>query len=441
MGSESPIAPQQQEQTVPRWGLGLRVAFRFCFVYFGLYCIYTQIFGGLISIPKMESIELSSLWPMRQITFWTAAHVFHAKLPLIYTGSGSGDKTFDWVLAFCLLIFAAAATAVWSVLDSRRENYITLYKWFRLFLRFALASQMVGYGMAKVIPMQMPFPYLTRLVEPFGNFSSMGVLWASIGASPAYEMFAGSAEMLGGILLILPWTTMIGALVCAADMTQVFMLNVTYDVPVKLFSFHLLLMALFLLAPEFQRLADFFFRNRTVAPSSQPELFRTRRANRIAITAQIAFGIWMVGTAAYGGWSDWNTYGGGRPKSALYGIWSVDELSIDGQIRSPLLTDYDRWRRAIFDFPSAMAFQRMDDSFARYGASINLNDKTLALTKSGDKTWKASFTFQRVVQDQLILDGNMDSHRIHMRLQLIDRGSFLLVNNRFHWIQEYPVNR
>jgi UPF0716 family protein affecting phage T7 exclusion len=239
------------------------------------------------------------------------------------------------------------------------------------------------------------------LVEPFGNFSSMGVLWASIGASPAYEMFAGSAEMLGGILLILPWTTMIGALVCAADMTQVFTLNMTYDVPVKLFSFHLLLMALFLLVPELQRLADFFFRNRNVATSSQPDLFRTLRANRIAIAVQIAFGIWMVGTAAYSGWSDWNQYGGGRPKSALYGVWSVDELSIDGQLRSPLLTDYDRWRRAIFDFPSAVAFQRMDDSFVRYGASMSLDDKTLALTKSGAPTWKASFTFQRVVQDQL----------------------------------------
>jgi hypothetical protein len=265
---------------------------------------------------------------------------------------------------------------------------------------------MFGYGMAKLIPLQMPFPYLTRLlIEPFGNFSPMGVLWSSVGASPAYEIFTGFAEMLGGILLIAPRTTMLGALVCLADTTQVFMLNMTYDVPVKLFSFHLVLMALFLVAPEFQRLADFFFRNRTVAPSAQPQLFQTRRANRIAIAAQIVFGIWMVGTAAYGGWGDWHTYGGGRPKSPLYGIWSVDELSIDGQIRSPLLTDYDRWHRAIFDFPEAVAFQRMDDSFARYGASINVNDKTLALTKVSDKNWKANFTFQRQAQDQLILDG------------------------------------
>jgi hypothetical protein len=441
MGAQAPIAPLQQEPQIPHWGLGLRVAFRFCFVYFGLFCICTQIFGGLISIPKMEILDPSSLWPMRQITFWTAAHIFHAGLPLVYTGSGSGDKTFDWVLAFCLLVFAALATAIWSVLDRRRENYVTLYKWFRLFIRFALAGQMFGYGMAKLIPLQMPFPYLTRLLEPFGNFSPMGVLWSSIGASPAYEIFTGCAEMLGGILLIAPRTAMLGALICLADTTQVFMLNMTYDVPVKLFSFHLLLMALFLVAPEFQRLADFFFRNRTVAPSAQPQFFPTRRANRFAIAAQIVFGIWMVGTAAYGGWGDWHTYGGGRPKSPLYGIWSVDELSIDGQIRSPLLTDYDRWHRAIFDFPEAVAFQRMDDSFSRYGASINVNDKTLALTKVSDKNWKANFTFQRLAQDQLMLDGNMDSHKIHMQLQLADRGKFLLVSRGFHWIQEYPFNR
>lgn len=88
-----------------------------------------------------------------------------------------------------------------------------------------------------------------------------------------------------------------------------------------------------------------------------------------------------------------------------------------------------------------MAFQRMDDSFARYGASINVNDKTLALTKFSDKNWKANFTFQRVAQDQLVLDGSMDSHKIHMRLQLIDRSKFLLVNRGFHWVEEYPFNR
>ncbi len=74
----------------------------------------------------------------------------------------------------------------------------------------------------------------------------------------------GAAETLGGILLLAPRTTTLGALVCLADMIQVFMLNMTYDVPVKLFSFHLILFSLFLLAPEANRLLGFFFTDRAV---------------------------------------------------------------------------------------------------------------------------------------------------------------------------------
>ena len=127
---------------------------------------------------------------MRAIVFWTAARLFGAKTPLVYSGSGSGDKTFDWVLAFCLLIVALAATAVWSVLDRRRTSYEGLHKWFRLFIRFALASEMILYGMDKLIPLQMPFPFSRGSWNRMEILSPMGVLWASIGAFPAYEMFA-----------------------------------------------------------------------------------------------------------------------------------------------------------------------------------------------------------------------------------------------------------
>jgi hypothetical protein len=104
---------------------------------------------------------------------------------------------------------------------------------------------MLSYGMIKAIPLQMPAPGLTRLLEPFGRFSPMGVLWYSIGASRPYEIFAGCAELAGGILLFIPQTATLGALICLADSIQIFTLNMTYDVPVKPFSFHLIVLSLF----------------------------------------------------------------------------------------------------------------------------------------------------------------------------------------------------
>jgi hypothetical protein len=438
---ESPAVPQQESTPKEHWSFGLRIAFRFCVTYFTLFGLSNQILGGLFVVPKLNIPELSALWPLRPITFWTAAHIFRIKHDLVYTGSGSGDKTFDWVLAFCLLVISAAVTLVWSMLDRRRENYVTFYKWFRLAMRFMLASEMFLYGLAKAVPLQMPFPYLTRLLEPYGNFSPMAVLWSSIGASPSYEIFAGCAEMLGGILLLAPRTATLGALVCLADMVQVFMLNMTYDVPVKLFSFHLVLFSLFLLAPDMRRLLTFFFTDRTVAPSRSTALFRTARANHIAVILQVVFGTYLIGVGIYGAIDGWHQYGGGRPKSALYGIWNVDEMTVDGQIRSALFTDHDRWRRVVFDFPTFASFQRPDDTFSGFSSAIGEKDNTLTLTKGADKNWKASFTYARPAPDQLLLNGSMDGYQVQMKLKLLDRNKFTLVNRGFHWINEYPFQR
>ncbi|HEX2327518.1 MAG TPA: DoxX family protein [Candidatus Angelobacter sp.] len=435
--------PISQPQQIADWSPALRIAFRFSVAYLGLFCVATQIITSLFSATQGTDIpDPGTLWPLRPLVMWTAAHIFHVTAPLSLQGnSASGDCMFGWVLAFCLLVIAAFATVIWSVLDRKRTNYTALHRWVRLFLRFALAGQMINYGMAKVIPLQMPYPSLTRLLQPFGTFSPMGVLWSSIGAAPAYEIFAGCAEVLGGVLLIVPRTATLGALICLADMIQVFMLNMTYDVPVKLFAFHLILLACFLLAPDVPRLARVLFTDRATAPLRRAQLFSSTRANRIALVAQVVLGLWLLGLNLHTSRQFWSQFGGGRQYSALYGIWEVTEMQIDGQPRPPLLTDDARWRRAIFDYPRLVALQRMDDSLAYYRAAINITDKTLVLTKGADKNWRANLSFQRPVQNRLVVDGRIEDHQVHIELQLEDRNKFLLVNRGFHWIQESSFNR
>ena len=151
---------------------------------------------------------------------------------------------------------------------------------------------------------------------------------------PLYEIFTGCAEMLGGILLLAPRTTTLGALLCLADMTQVFVLNMTYDIGVKQISFHLIALALFLLAPEFRRLADFFvFPDRQVGPSAHLQLFATDRWNRVALIAQLSLGLYLIAMQTAANWTFWYAAGDRSPRSPLYGIWNVQQLSIDGETR------------------------------------------------------------------------------------------------------------
>ena len=429
--------PVQEVQEVQEWSASHRVAFRFGVLYLGLFSIATQILGSLLLVPLADFYfrGLGPLWPMREITFWISTNVFGVTAPLVYTGT-TGETVFFWVQTLWLFVAAVGATAVWSLLDRHRRNYVTLHKWFRFFVRLGLASQMLEYGMTKVIPTQFPPPTLNTLVTPAGNLSLSAMLWTSIGSAPGYEIFTGCIEVLGGILLLIPRTTMLGAILSLAAMTQVFVLNMTYDVGLKQVSFHLILLAIFLLAPDFRRLGRLFLLNQGIGPSTQAELFGTRRRNRIAIGLQVLLGIYWLGVYAYVNLGYWYAAGPGSPRSALYGIWNVEQLSIDGQVRPPVLNDYDRqWRRVIFDAPAGMVFQRFDDSFARYGVSIDVYKNTLSLTKGDSKTWKSAFSFERIAPDGLSLEGEMDGHRIRMQLQLVEFDTFRLLNSGFRWIR------
>src|ERR1700689_1502675 len=133
----SQLDPESQSIPAPaapvvQWSLATRIAFRMCFIYFILFTFSNQILGGLLNFPKLNLPDFGALWPLRQITFWAAKHIFHVTYQLVYTGSGSGDKTYDWVMTFCLLVIAAMGTLIWSLADRRRENYVSLYKWFRV---------------------------------------------------------------------------------------------------------------------------------------------------------------------------------------------------------------------------------------------------------------------------------------------------------------------
>jgi uncharacterized membrane protein YphA (DoxX/SURF4 family) len=429
---------QPQTGAGPCWSLLKKIGFRFVFAYLVLFILTAQ---EIESIPGVASVveKYHGVWHM--LVPWVGKHVLRLGYDMSIAPSGSGDRTYDWVLALCYLVLAAAVAAIWSVLDRKRSGYPRLHQWLRLAVRFSLGVAMIMYGTTKAIPLQMPAPSLARLVEPYGDSSPMGMLWTFIGASRSYEMFTGWAELLGGILVLLPRTTLLGALICFADSTMVFTLNMSYDVPVKLYSLQLLLMGVFLIAPDVGRLSNMFILNRRVEPAEPARFFLGKWPNRIPPAALTALGLCLLVLNFYGAWQAREQYGWLAPKSQLYGIWNVEELSVDGTQRPPLTTDEACWRRLIFQSPAGMVIQPMAGANIYYRVTLNMDENTLLLNKSSEPEWKAQMTFQRPDIDQLIIEGDIDGHQTHARLGRLDESRFLLNNRGFHWVQEAPFNR
>ena len=422
------------------WSRVALVAFRFSFLYFGAYVLFTQMLYDLLAIPGLE-IDLGKAPPMRNLVMWVGHNVLHIKPILAPTGSG--DTLYDWTQAFTMLVLAIIGTVVWSFVDRKATNYDRLSKWFRLFIRFALGTSLLDYGFSKLIPLQMPITFLSRLLEPYGNFSPMGVIWYSIGAAPGYEMFIGFAEVLAGTLLILPRTTLLGGMIAFGVTSGVFVVNMTYDVPVKLFAFHLVLISLVVLAPDVPRLLNLFLLNRPVNPRT-PSSIRSQRGSQPTSgwSRQLVFAVWLLASNIFTHAKQWWQYGGGAPKSALYGIWDIESMSIDGVVHPPLLTDSTRFSHAVFQAPTGVTLQRMDQTFTRYGAKIDTVKHTITLTKAGlDTSGKSSLAYERPTPTQLTLDGTVDGKHIEMRMTLHDLNKFLLVSRGFNWVQEQPLNR
>ena len=421
------------------------MAFRFGVLYLGLFTLATQFSGSLLPNVSFYYRGLGRLWPMREITFWIAEHVAGSPLPIEEATSG-GEPLFFWVQTVWLLVAAVIGTAIWSLLDlspgtsakgdRRRTQYDRAYAWFRLCVRFVLAAQMFEYGMTKVIPTQFPAPSLETLVTPVGDLTLSAVLWAAIGSSPAYEIFTGCVEVLGGLLLLLPRTTLLGALISLAAAIQIFALNMTFDIGLKLISFHLIVLALVLLAPQWQRLLDVFVLNRTAAPASEWPLARTSQGQRRAAIAQLIVGAYLVGMYAFINVEFWKVAGGGSPRSALHGVWNIERMTIDGQEQPTVLNDYDRrWRRVIFDAPRRVTFQRTDDSLARYDAALDVAGGTLELSKSASRSWRTRFTLQRPADDRLQLHGEMDGKTLDVQLRRVELDTFKLLSSPFRWVR------
>ena len=422
---------------VPVWGPVRRALFRVLFSYLVLYNFpyllnVIPVYGEILRDSYME------IWKV--VAPWVGEHVLGVEVR--YRITGSGDTTFNYVQIFCYLILALAATAVWILLDSRRANHARLHEWLRVYVRFVLAVAMLRYGAYKVIPEQFGTPFPSDLLQPIGESSPMRLLWTFMGASIPYVIFTGAAEMLGGLLLAARRTTLLGALVCIGVLSNVVMLNLSYDVPVKLYSSHLLLMAVFLAAPDLRRLASLFVWNRRVPPAEQRPLFASRRGNLAALVFRTVFILYVTVAALHRSYENKLQFAdvATRQRQQLYGAWEVEELAVDGAVRPLLATDETLWRRLVFEWPGAIGIQHAHESEVRE-YSLMLDPGPHVFTLCCDPEGNAAISFKQVEPDVLALEGTVNGRQIRGRFRRMDDSRFPLLSRGFHWINERPFNR
>lgn len=404
---------QDLDPATPQWSLLSRVAFR---LFFSAAILYA----------------FTNAW--YDVTPWIGAHLFQLRGDaLVHKSTGSGDKALDFILALWVLVLAALTTIVWSVLDRHRKNYAWLNSWTRLLARYFMATALLDYGFAKVFPMQMPAPSLNRLLIPFGEFSPMGVAWTFIGVSKAYQMFSGAAEVLGGTLLLFRRTALLGALVSCAVLTNVVMLNLCYDIPVKLYSIELLFVAVYIAAPDAGRLVDVLLRNRAAAPGNvDPPPFRYRTTRLASAALKCVVILWLIemtGVQSYFTYHE--RFEAIRPP--LYGVFAVETFRRNGQF--VYATDASRPMTIVCERPGSMLLITANGTRVSLDAEYDASARRIRLSQRGASQTDV-LNYASSEEGEVRLDGTFLGDPV-----VINMRNSPLLGRRFHWINEYPVNR
>lgn len=435
LAAPAPAVPgeAQSRSTRRAWPAAARFGFRLLFSYLVLYLLPfpLDLIPGLGRLGEAWAAMWDSLVPA------VGRRAFGLEITVL--PNGSGDTTYNYVQVLCFAVLAAVCAGLWTALDRRRSSYVVLHRWLRGYVRLALGLTMVSYGAHKVIQAQFPPPTLDRLLQPIGDASPMGLLWTFMGASLAYNVFTGLGEVTGGLLLAARRTTLLGSLVCIGVLANVVALNFSYDVPVKLFSSHLLGMAVFLAAPDARRLFRFFVLNAPVEPAELAPLFPRPVPHRVVLALRtVAFAaaaaLFLVQSQ-----QQRDQFRSSLGQGPFAGLWEVVAQEGDGAPARPAAAG--RWRRLVFSSSSLVAVHAEDGSRERYRFELRPRERRLVMGKRDDPSWSSTLEFRRLGPGELELFGPFDGRFVRVRLQRVEAPTFRLTTRGFHWINEYPFNR
>lgn len=423
-----------QTISLPKWSQPTLFAFRFFFLYFVLYIFPFP----LTYIPYSWTIYQ----PISEFSQNIAGAI--AKTFLNIEGSavvnaGSGDATIRYIQFYFFLSVALLIAGMWSIIDRKKNFPEKLWHGLIIVLRYYLAVAMLGYGLAKVFKTQFPFPSTSYLTQSYGESSPMGLLWTFMGYSTAYNIFTGLWEVIGGALLFFNRTRLVGALLIIGVMSNVVMLNLCYDVPVKLYSIHLLAMAIFLVVPDLKKLRSFLWGNASTSyllnAIQHKKTIWFYAAGKGLILFVLLTGV--IGTIQVQR-QDAENLAKRKKHQSLFGEYNVETFISNGEAMSLESDNTRRWKRVLINARN-IDVQNMDGGSIPWHFHGNNHTKRIVLL-SPDLSTSGNFTF-KMDSTLLTMVGVLNNDSLKIVLKKKSDDSFPLVSRGFHWISEEPFFR
>jgi hypothetical protein len=421
---EAPLASSTESTRYPQ---------RFAYRFLTLYSVLFFFPSPLDAIPFTDSIWSAWKDAWTPVFAWSGKHLLSIDRPIVPPQDQCGDTIIEYVRVAVFAFIALVGASAWALRPSRPASEQRLMSGLRVYARYVIGFQMLTYGICKLFPIQFnalgPWELETRV----GDTTLMALLWYSMGAAPMYAFFGGAAEMLGGLLMFFRQTTLLGSLIVFGVMSNVVLLNYTYDICVKLFSSHLLAFVLFLLAPHARWLFDSLIqRSRAVDATAWLASKRAHLATailKVALIAGMAFACVQLVTKSYASGRL------GPPKSPLSGVWKVESFERGGAPVAEAGNEDEPWKRVLVSGDTFMIFNAAEQPRG-YAFDFDSARGVLSLTRR--KTQAKQTLHVTRAGSKLLLEGAGGNS---LRVSLQQKTDYRLLRDRIDWIHDPEQSR
>jgi hypothetical protein len=366
---------------------------------------------------------------------WLNARFFHFELyPENWHMNGSSDTPPGYFYTFFFVVITGLIT-LWLFKSEKFKSKTTqIFPWLYFFARCYLFCNMVSYGFAKVIPNQFSEPPIHRMYQPLGHFSPVALLWNFMGSSKLYTIFGGLAEVLPALFLLSRRYTFLGALLIIPVMINIFMLNMSYDVCVKVHSFQLLFAAFLLIAPNLPALWN-FFNLKPAAPLVVKPIFTSQKNEKIFLVLTVVFLLFVFQKEVSENIERRVTEDKELVETKYYGGWVVESVNESGLTKD--------WYRVIFTSRNGFVINKKNGQVARYKLdykTVENKEYPVGIQDAYDE--KAPKEFIKITQtdNKIFISGQMSGEDIELTAQF-EKMNFLLKDRGFRWVSDVFYSR
>jgi hypothetical protein len=233
-------------------------------------------------------------------------------------------------------------------------------------------------------------------------------------------------------------TKLLGALLSVSVCTVIFVMNLCYDIPVKLFSGHLLLFSIFLVLLDYKKLLLFFVKGEKTHLNIESFYFESSEKKRLYISIKWFIILTSFFIPAYGELNKNSVNSANLSTIPLYGIYNIKTKILNSQIIPLIYNDTLQWKQIVIYSRNNASVKFLNDSIKNYIIDVDTTKKKIGFQLLKDTIKYFDYT---KIANAFTLTESKKGDTILQQFIRIDEADFLLNSRGFHWINETPFNK